>query len=226
MAPEKLPTEGIATLTPEVLADARELGYRVKLLALARRQTAVDADEQSNSNIDARVHPVFIPTRHPLSTVPEAQNSIRVSSDALGNTLYQGPGAGGLPTGSAVVADLIAAAKNLRAGIAASAGIWTGRGSPKLLRPQDAMSGFYVRLVVADEPGVLAHITKIFARHHVSLATVLQREQGIHAQQPVAVVLCTHPTTFGAVEKALRAIRKLAALREEVHVIPIEDTGA
>src|SRR5690606_27788137 len=109
--PSAIPTEGIGALTPEVLADARSMGYCVKLLALAKRvpqtthgrgdakkRAAKPSARPTKDALDVRVHPAFIPVFHQLGTVPDVQNAVSVDSDALGTTHYQGPGAGGLPT--------------------------------------------------------------------------------------------------------------------------------
>lgn len=215
---EDIPTEGITGLTPEILDDARELGYRVKLLAISKRVKA-----GKKSALDIRVHPTFVPARHPLSTVPAAQNAIALVSDALGPTLYQGAGAGGLPTGSAVVSDLIEAARNLRAGIAGRLTVTGAKAAPKPLPVDDAVSAFYLRLSVQERPGVLAAVARILAQHRISLGTVLQRERGVRAGQPVPVVIITHPTPFGPMRKALVSIARHRSMRGPPSAVRIED---
>lgn len=215
---EDVPTEGIIGLTPEILADARELGYKVKLLAIGKRVTAA-----KNSPLDVRVHPAFVPAGHSLSNVPAAQNAISLVSDALGPTLYQGAGAGGLPTGSAVVSDLIEAARNLRAGIAGRLTVTGAKATPKPLPSADAVSAFYLRLSVRDRPGVLAAVARILADHRISLGTVVQRERGLRAEQSVPVVLISHPTTFGSMQKAVAAIARHRSMRGPPAVVRIED---
>ncbi len=209
---EDIPTQGITDLGPEVIADARELGYKVKLLALAERR---------KGGIDLRVHPTFVSLDHPLSAVPGAQNAVAVTSDALGVTSYQGAGAGGLPTGSSVVSDLIEAARNVRAGISGRIAP-VGVRAPKILPADDAVSAYYLRLSVADKPGVLASVAQILADHGISLATVLQRERGERPTQPVAIVITTHPTKHGPMREALRAVGKLGAMRSKVKMVRIE----
>ena len=217
--PDKLPTEGITTLTPDVLADAAELGYRVKLLGMAQRVRRGSVDF-----LDARVHPAMVPRDHVLSHVPANQNAIAVHSDALGSTLYQGAGAGSLPTGTAVVADLIEAARNMRAGV--SGRLQTGRqkAAPKLLKPTEAVSAYYLRLLVDDKPGVLGTVANILSSNHISMASVLQRERG---SGPVPLVITTHTTSHGAMQKSLSRMGRLKALHGRVHVLRIEtDPGA
>lgn len=214
--PEQIPTEGITTLTPEVMSDAEDLGYRVKLLGIARR---------TPGGLDLRVHPTFVPEDHPVASVPGPHNAIAVASDALGVTLYQGAGAGGLPTGSAVVSDLIEAARNFRAGVSGRVLAGPAPGAPRLMSPARSMSAYYVRLLVQDQPGVLASVTRIFARHKVSLATVIQREEG-DGPHPVPVLITTHPAPSGAMTKALGAIAALRELQAPPQVVRIEELGA
>jgi homoserine dehydrogenase len=211
IAPRKIPIDGITNLTPEVLADAERMGYRVKLLGIARR---------AGEALDARVHPALLPSTHVLANVPAAQNAIAVQSDALGTTLYQGAGAGGLPTGSAVVADLIEVARNLRAGISGRVHVAPRRG-PKLLDASDSASAYYLRLSVLDRPGVLASITRLLAERRISMASVLQRDQA-GAGKAVPVVVTTHPARVGAMQAALAAMRRLPALRSAPNVVRIE----
>lgn len=230
--PRDISVEGITGLTPEVLADAQDLGFRVKLLAIGRRAKVPSRSKGGGEvtkeveRVDARVHPSLVPVGHPLSAVSGPQNAISVVSDALGPTLYQGAGAGGLPTGSAVVSDLIEAARDLRAGISGRVVAGSSRHAPGLMRPADAQSSYYVRLEVEDRPGVLASVTYILAKHHISLATVLQRERAGKFGMPVPVVLTTHPARHGAMGKALAGIRRLPALRGSIHCLRMEEPHA
>ncbi len=224
VSPGVIPTEGITHLTPDILADAARLGYRIKLLAIGQRHTA--------RGVDARVHPAMVPVGHPLSTVRGADNAVAVTSDALGTTLYQGAGAGGLATGSAVVADLVEAARDLWAG--ATARLVRSSGAPSTLLPPTAAKGpYYMRLRVVDRPGVLATITRILGRHRVSLATVLQREHADGAAAPVSVVMTTHTASHAAMNKVVGELSRVPALRgppvvirivEEEHVEHTEET--
>jgi homoserine dehydrogenase len=213
VSPDRIATEGITALTPDVLADAERLGYRVKLLGIARR---------AEGGLELRVHPTFIPAEHALASVPGAYNAVAVQSDALGTTLYQGAGAGALPTGSSVVADLIEAGRNLRAGLSGRVLATQTAGAPRVMSADKARSAYYVRLLVREQPGVLAAVTRIFAQNKVSLATVLQRERGAEPH-PVPVVITTHRAPAGAMGRALRAIGKLEALQAPPHLVPIEE---
>jgi len=212
--PERLSTTGITELSPDNLRDAAELGYRIKLLAIGERAAKA-------GGVHASVRPCFVPARHPLSTVPGADNCVAVESDALGLTLYQGKGAGGLPTGSAVVSDLIEAARNWRAGIKGRGAAQLNRAGVRLLAPELARSSYYVRVLAADRPGVLASIARVLGEHGVSLATVLQRERSAKRAQPVPVVMLTHAASEGAMRNVMRALAKLPALHKRPQVLRI-----
>ena len=212
---EAIDIVGIETLTSEVLADAMRLGYRVKLIAHAWLGTSGEQDV-----VHAGVSPCFVPVGHELSVVPGAQNAILVESDSLGTTLYQGPGAGGLPTGSAVTADIIEAARNIRAGVRRLLTPPSVKRAPKLRGSGKAVGGFYVRLTVEDEPGVLASITQVLARNRVSLATVFQ-EESREPQVATAVVFTTHGTTFAQMTRAINEIKRLRSIIGGVNVLRI-----
>jgi homoserine dehydrogenase len=214
--PDTILTMGVTELTPEILADAKELGYRVKLLAIGRRTEA-----GGTAGVAATVQPTFVPRGHALSTVDGPDNAVAVESDALGLTLYQGMGAGGLPTGSAVVSDLIDAARDLKAGLRGRSGWVRHDGGPRLVAPEHIRAPYYLRLLVADRPGVLAAITQVLARNGVSLATVLQRERGEEIGARVPIVMMTHETSYGAIAKAVREIQRLRTLRSKVQLIRI-----
>lgn len=209
--PQALDVEGIEDLTPDVLADARALGCRVKLIATAQR-CHLGREEY----LDARVHPALVPDDDVMSHVPANQNAVAVQSDALGSTLYQGAGAGSLPTGSAVVGDLIEAARNRKGNVVGRLYVERARNAPRLLRRELAESAYYLRLLVDDKPGVLASVAKILASHHISLASVLQNDR---SRGPVPLSLTTHITRHGAMLKALRAVKRLAAVHGRVQVL-------
>jgi homoserine dehydrogenase len=211
--PDAILTDGITSLTPEILADARELGFRVKLLAIGGRAPG-------GEGVVASVQPTFVPLGHALSTVSGADNAVAIVSDALGLTLYQGKGAGGEPTGTAVVSDLIDAARGLRAGLRRR-GAWQSRAGLRIAPAATIRRAFYLRLLVADRPGVLAAVTQVLARYGVSLATVLQRERAGAAGGRVPVVMVTHETTQGAMQRAVRDLERLKALRGHVQLIGI-----
>jgi len=212
--PSKIPTDGITKLTKEMMEDAADLGYSMKLLASAQRT--------EEGTIQAGVFPYFVPLGHELSAVPDAQNAIFVMSDSLGSTLYQGPGAGGLPTGSAVVADIIEAGRNVAGKSRGRLSIGVVRKGPKLAASGDAVCAWYLRLNVLEEPGVLASVTKVLADEGISLATVWQLPP-VGPGAPVDIVMTTHETREGAMNKALRRISKLRTVCDAPKVVRIYD---
>lgn len=206
-------TRGILELTPDVLADAADLGYRVKLVASAWLGQAGE-----NEVVHAGVFPCFVPVGHELSAVPGAQNAILVESDSLGTTLYQGPGAGGMPTGSAVSADIIEAARNIRSGIQRQLTGGPPKRAMRLHNLSAVVTSFYGRLTVCDEPGVLAAITNILAKNKISLSTVLQKGDG-ESGDSIPIVFTTHRTTMASMKKAVTQMKRLRSIKGEVNVI-------
>ena len=212
---DKLGCVGITELTSEMMADAAELGFAIKLLARASRVVSKDGE-----TIQAGVFPYLVPQGHALSAVPDAQNAIYVRSDSLGSTLYQGPGAGGLPTGSAVVADLIEAARNVAASTRGRSAMQRPSSGPKLAKPGDAVCPWYLRVCVAEKPGVLAAITTLLADECISLCTVSQM-QPVGGANDVNIVMTTHPTSSAAMERALKKVHRLKVVRGEAQVLRI-----
>lgn len=159
--------EGITEVTAADIASARRMGCTVKLLAICERA----ADGQS---VTARVHPAMIPLSHPLASVREAYNAVFVEAEAAGQLMFYGPGAGGSPTASAVLGDLVAVCRNKLNGA-------TGPGESAYTRlpvsPMgDVVTRYHISLDVADKPGVLAQVATVFAEKGVSIDTV--RQQG------------------------------------------------
>ncbi|MBF4510260.1 MAG: homoserine dehydrogenase [Aeromicrobium sp.] len=197
-----VPAEGIRSITPGDIAYARETGYEIKLVAIARR---VDG------GVDARVQPTMIRTDHPLAKVNGVYNAIYVIGDAVGETMFFGEGAGSLPAASAVVGDIIEAARHIQSGCAGLVGCTCSEELP-VRDIADLETAYYVRLHVADEPGVLASVAGIFAEHRVSLASVIQR----HVEDGAAeIVWITHRA---AERDARAALDRIAAL-DVVHGI-------
>jgi len=191
-------SEGISGVTPSDIESARELGYVVKLLALA---------EEVDDEIAVRVHPAMVPVNHPLAAVKDSFNAVFIEADAAGSLMFYGRGAGGMPTASAVLGDLIDAARNLAAG---SRGATMGAPSGKRVRPIDEVaSQFYVMCEVADRPGVLAAIASAFGEHGVSIKSMQQ--QGI--ADDARLIFVTHKARERDFEATMAAVRQL----EPVH---------
>ncbi|HEX5586485.1 MAG TPA: homoserine dehydrogenase, partial [Acidimicrobiia bacterium] len=170
--------EGITAITPDDIAAARDLGYVVKLLAIA---------EEVDGEVAVRVHPTMVPERHPLASVRDAFNAVFIEGDAVGELMFYGRGAGGAPTASAVLGDLVDAAKNLVEG-RKGATIGTLAAKP-ILAIGDVSSQFYVHMEVADRPGVLAAVALKCEEHGVSILSMQQKGIGDDAR----LVFVTHP---------------------------------
>ncbi|HET6664880.1 MAG TPA: homoserine dehydrogenase [Acidimicrobiales bacterium] len=199
--------EGISSLTPSDIDYARKLGYVVKLLAIAERDAA-------DGSIGIRVHPAMVPLTHPLASVRESYNAVFVEGEAVGNLMFYGRGAGGSPTASAVLGDLIDAAANLRKGAHASLGSL----AKATIRPiDDARSEYYLNLEVADEPGVLAEVAATFGHHGVSIRAMEQEGLGDEAR----LVFITHTATERAVQATLHDLRELDSVKRIVSMLRV-----
>jgi homoserine dehydrogenase len=212
-----IPVEGVRHVNALDINFAREFGYVIKLLAIAK---------QDGEQIEARVHPTMVPRAHLLADVNGAYNAIAVQGDALGPSMYFGLGAGMMPTATAVVADLIDAARNrLRGshGRVAPLGYPLARQRRLPLKPMDALlTEYYLRFMVVDRPGVLAKISGILGTHDISIAAVIQKEREHGASVPI--VIRTHQACERNLRRALRAIDRLAVVRAKSAVIRIEDS--
>jgi homoserine dehydrogenase len=200
--------EGIARVTTEDIEFARRLGYVVKLLAIAE----LGDDER----IAARVHPAMIPATHPLASVRDAFNAVFVEGPKVGELMFYGRGAGGEPTATAVVGDLVTVARNLLAG---ARGVGCTCYHERTIRPMSEMTGqYYILLRVDDRPGVLAEIASVFGRHEVSIKSVWQEGTGLDAQ----LVFVTHRAREGAFQQAVTELRAVPVVREVRSVLRVE----
>ena len=199
--------EGITGVTALDIADARRMGYVVKLLAIA---------ELDDGEISARVHPAMIPQAHPLASVRDAFNAVFVEGDKVGQLMFYGPGAGGDPTATAVVGDLVTAARNRVSG-GRSMGCTCAL--DRRIRPMDDTRGqYYLNLHVADRPGVLAEIAGDFGHNGVSIERVWQEGAGDEA----TLVFITHRAQEGALQKTLQELRESPAVRSIASVLRVE----
>ena len=190
--------EGIAQITADDIASAADLGYVVKLLAIA---------DEIDGAIAVRVHPAMVPRHHPLAAVRDSFNALFIEADAVGELMLYGRGAGGMPSASAVLGDLVDAAKTLVAG---GRGATIGPLVRRTVRPIDEVeSQFYLLMEVADRPGVLAQIATEFARHGVSITSMQQRGIGVDAR----LIFVTHTAREGALRATVHALRDV----EPVH---------
>ncbi|MBM3275937.1 MAG: homoserine dehydrogenase, partial [Candidatus Sericytochromatia bacterium] len=207
---EAVSREGITAITPADLKYARELGYTVKLLAIARRS----ADDR----VEVRVHPTMIPVAHPLAAIRLATNAVAVKGDAVGEVVFSGPGAGGMPTASAVVADILNAADAL-AGPGRLVAPDGGQDAD-LVPARDITTAFYIRLTADDKPGVLGALGTRFGTHGVSIRLFVQRmAEGGKAE----LVFITHPVSEGAFRDAIAKISNHSAIQHVECILHVED---
>ncbi len=220
---KEIPTEGIRCLTPVDFEAAREFGYRIKLLGIAKAHAEGDG---ADDRIEVRVHPTLIPATSLLSSVDGAMNAIAVTGDAVGATLYYGAGAGELPTASAVVADLMEIAREIRRGSAgrvAPLSYMPHRIEPKPLIPLGELIGCtYLRFTAVDRPGVLAQIASCLGDHEIGIESVIQKARGAAAES-VPVIVKTHPARELAVRGALEIIDRLPDVTAPTCLIRIEE---
>jgi len=211
-----IPIEGIRAVNAADIAFAKEFGYVIKLLAIAK------ADGRE---IEARVHPTMVPRTHVLADVSGPFNAITIMGEALGQTVYIGQGAGMMPTATTVVADLIEAARNRLGGTpgrVAPLGVPFAQMQRLRVKPlDDLVTQYYLRFMALDRPGVLAQITGALGRQGISIASVIQRER--EEKGAVPVVIHTHEASEKSLRRALAAIGKLKAVKGKPAVIRIED---
>ena len=191
--------EGISKVTVEDIAVAHRLGYVVKLLAIAEHDAVTN-------EVGVRVHPAMVPEAHPLATVRHSYNAVFVEGAAVGSLMFYGRGAGGMPTASAVLGDLIDAAVNLGKRSHAPLGSFA---EPKFRRIDETRSEYYLPLDVVDRPGVLHAVTGVFAQHDVSIRTAEQHGLGPEAR----LVFITHDAREADVQATLRDLRELDVVR-------------
>jgi homoserine dehydrogenase len=206
----QVPAEGIRTLAPEDIAYAVEMGYTIKLLAIGRR---------TDEGIDVRVHPTMIPSTHPLASVNGVYNAIYVVGDSVGETMFFGEGAGSLPAASAIVGDLIEVARRIRVDCPPLVGC-TCTETLAVRDISELISEYYVRLAVADQPGVLAAVATVFGRHGVSIGSVIQKR----AEDGLAQIVCvTHEAKEASMRAALAEIESLDVVSAIPAVIRVEE---
>jgi homoserine dehydrogenase len=199
--------EGIGAVTAADIESARALGCVIKLLAIC---------ERCDGGISARVHPAMIPRVHPLAAVREAYNAVFVEAESAGRLMFYGAGAGGGPTASAVLGDLVAVARNRLAGIR---GPDTSTYAELPVLPMgDARTRYYVALDVADRPGVLAPVAEAFARHNVSIKAVRQEGRGDDAN----LVIVTHTARESELAATVAELGAMPAVRAVDSVLRVE----
>jgi homoserine dehydrogenase len=203
--------EGITAVSARDVASARDMGCTIKLLCIAARER----DEEGYA-ISVRVHPAMLPRTHPLAAVGGAYNAVFVEAEAASELMFYGQGAGGPPTASAVLGDIVAVARNRLAGVRAASESAYARLPIRSMG--EAVTRYHVSLDVADRAGVLATVAGVFARHDVSIATVRQTGRGDEA----VLVIVTHEARDAALSATVAELRQLDIVRSVASVLRVE----
>ena len=208
--------EGIREIAPEDIAFAKEFGYAIKLLAIAK---------SNGTGVEARVHPTMIPSHYLLATVEGANNAIYVKGDFVGSSMSYGQGAGMLPTASAVVSDIIEIARNLRRGSSgrippsgfflADPGAWV-----EIAPFHEVSCEYYLRIRVVDKPGVLSRIAGVLGRNAISISSVLQKGRG---ESAVPIFIVTHRAKESDMRTAIAEVDRLPDVLDRTRMIRIEN---
>ena len=209
--PQDVYREGISNIAARDFLYAREFGYAIKLLAIAKR-----ADDK----VEMRVHPVFIPRDSQLAKVDGVYNGVEVETDLAGKLVFYGEGAGALRASSAVVADVLAIARNIYRGV---------NNVPELrinqrvtVKPMsEVTTRYYLRLDAPDHPGVLAQISQVLGDNSISISSVIQKESDL-AAQTATIVIMTYPAEEKGIQKALKQLRQLPVVNEVSNFIRVE----
>jgi homoserine dehydrogenase len=209
--PQDIHCEGISRMNSRDFKYAQELGYAIKLLAIAK---------QSDGLVEVRVHPVFIPEESLLAKVDGVYNAILVEGDLVGKVLFYGEGAGALPTSSAVIADVVSAAQDIVAG-GGSRIRWVLEPGKKIKPMAELETRYYLRLDIADRPGVLAQVSKALGDHLISISSVIQKAVDV-AAKTAEIVIMTHPAKEASMQQALDELEHLASVKEIGNFIRVE----
>jgi len=209
--PEDIFREGISQLESRDFRYAQELGFAIKLLAIAK---------QSDTSIEVRVHPAFVPEYDFLAKVDGVYNAVLVEGDLVGRVTFLGKGAGALPTSSAVIADVVQAARDIVFGVGCRT-VWKLE-SGKAVKPMsEIITRYYIRMNIADRAGVLAQIAGVLGDHNISISSAIQ-EEADELAQTAEIVIMTHPAQEKAMLKALEELDCLEAVKEINNFIRVE----
>ncbi len=201
-----IPKEGITKISKEDIEYAKELGYNIKLLA---------AGIKKGNKIELSVHPAFIPASHPLSTVKNEFNAVFLKGNAVGELMFYGKGAGSLPTGSAVLADIMHIVRN------ADSLTFKNESKKRSVISNKGFKQYYINMEVIDKPGVLGSIASIFGKNNVSLASVVQRQK--NGNDTVPLVFITHEAERKNIDAALEETKKFEFVTELDSIIIVEN---
>ncbi|PLR79342.1 homoserine dehydrogenase [Bacillus sp. V3-13] len=205
--------KGIRSVTEDDLQYGKQLGYTMKLIGIAQRE---------GEKVEVSVQPTLLADTHPLAAVNDEYNAVYVYGEAVGETMFYGPGAGSLPTATAVVSDLVGVMKNMRLGVNGKSAI-SPQYEKKLKHPEEIYSKYFLRIHVKDEVGVFANITSIFAEHGVSFEKILQLP--LKEAEAAEIVLVTHRASLEDYEQILNKLRDLSAVNEIKSSYRVEGGG-
>jgi homoserine dehydrogenase len=211
--PEEIFREGITKLSARDFRYAHDLGYTIKLLAIA-----ADPD----GDVEVRVHPVLLPSHALLARVDGVHNAVQVEGDLVGKVMFTGRGAGAMPTASAVIADIIDIAQDVQREMGFITPVIHIDEHKRVKPMAQVQTRYYLRLEVADEPGVLAQITSVLGEQGISIASIIQKEVNDEARS-AEIVIVTHKALEGAVGAALDKLRKLPVVSEIGSAIRIDE---
>lgn len=209
---DQVSCEGITAITRDDIAAAQEMGCVIKLLARCSRT--------SSGAVAVGVHPTMVPLTHPLASVGGAFNAVFVELEWADKVMFMGPGAGGRATASAVVGDVVTAARNRARGVPGHGE--TSYNEPNIADPGSVSSRYYLRLVVEDSPGVLASIAACFARHDVSIQAVRQVPSGAEGDREARLGVMTHTAEDAAVRAMVVELEAMAQVDEGIRILRVE----
>lgn len=209
--------EGIRGIEPIDTKFGSELGYKLKLLAIAREE---------NGELEVRVHPTFIPEDHLLASVRGVYNAVYLVGDSVGSQMFYGRGAGQMPTASAVVSDVVEIAHNVlfkrpSRGLLLTPSLMEGS-ELRVKEIRRIRSRYYLRVAAIDKPGVLSKISGVLGSHNISIASVIQKAR--HEQATVPVIMMTHEAKEGNMQEALKEIDRLDVVTEKTVCIRVDET--
>jgi homoserine dehydrogenase len=207
-------TEGISKITPVDIEFAKELGYKIKLLAITK---------MVDGQVEARVHPTMLPGNMPIASVDGVFNALSIVGDAVGSTMFYGRGAGDMPTGSAVVGDIIDIGRDILSGSSRRAPVtaFRERVQLKVRAMDDITSCYYLRFAAIDKPGVLSRISGVLGKNNISIFSVIQK--GRSGTDAVPLVMMSHEAVERDVRRALLEIDKMDCVAGPTTVIRVED---
>jgi homoserine dehydrogenase len=209
--PDDIFHEGISKISSRDFRYARELGFAIKLLAIAK---------QNDGTVEVRVHPVLISENSQLAKVDGVYNAVLVEGDLVGNVLFYGQGAGPYPTSSAIIADIVSVAQDI---LLCSGPRFRWQTRKLTITPMsELMMGFYIRMTVADQPNVITQITRILGDNNISISAMVQKEADT-ANRSAEIVITTHLAKEAAMQKAIQEMGKLSVVKEISNFIRVED---